>query len=172
MAATEDSWEHTVVPRLMAAGADLNLVYRVDVVTSEGFGGYLELPSDLPALEVKAISVGAVVLILDPLISRLSTALDSHKDQQVRQALEPLVNFLDRTGMAGLGLIHLNKGTSADTLSSVMGQSSLRRRRQVGPVRHQGPRGRDPSNPRGREEQPRPIRPEDIQLSHRGREGG
>ena len=25
VAATEDSWEHTIVPRLMAAGADLNL---------------------------------------------------------------------------------------------------------------------------------------------------
>jgi AAA domain len=120
VAATEDSWEHTVVPRLMAAGADLNLVYRIDVVTSEGFGGYLDLPADLPALEVKAREVGAALLLLDPLISRLSAALDSHKDQEVRQALEPLVGFLQRTGMAGLGLIHLNKGTSADTLSSIM----------------------------------------------------
>src|SRR5215472_1886296 len=27
VAATEDSWEHTIVPRLMAAGANLDLVY-------------------------------------------------------------------------------------------------------------------------------------------------
>jgi hypothetical protein len=31
VAASEDSWEHTIVPRLMAAGADLDLVYRVEV---------------------------------------------------------------------------------------------------------------------------------------------
>jgi MoxR-like ATPase len=31
VAATEDSWQHTIVPRLMAADADLDLVFRVDV---------------------------------------------------------------------------------------------------------------------------------------------
>ena len=36
VAASEDSWEHTMVPRLMAAGANLDLVYRVDVETAEG----------------------------------------------------------------------------------------------------------------------------------------
>src|SRR3954464_6558261 len=30
VAATEDSWGHTIVPRLMAADAHLALVYRVD----------------------------------------------------------------------------------------------------------------------------------------------
>ena len=29
--ATEDSWEHTIVPRLIAADADLTFVYRVEV---------------------------------------------------------------------------------------------------------------------------------------------
>lgn len=29
--ATEDSWQHTIVPRLIAAGADLTKVYRIDV---------------------------------------------------------------------------------------------------------------------------------------------
>jgi hypothetical protein len=30
---TEDSWARTVIPRLMVAGANLKLVYRVDVMT-------------------------------------------------------------------------------------------------------------------------------------------
>ena len=29
--ATEDPWSETIVPRLIAAGADLNRVYRCDV---------------------------------------------------------------------------------------------------------------------------------------------
>jgi AAA domain len=120
VAATEDSWEYTVVPRLAAAGADLDLVYRVEVVTAEGFGGYLSLPDDLPALDAKVRETGAVLLLLDPLMSRLSSRIDSHKDQDVRQALEPLVSFLQCSNIAGLGLIHLNKGTSSDTLSSIM----------------------------------------------------
>ena len=35
IAAQEDSWAQTIVPRLVAAGADLDRVYRVDVVESE-----------------------------------------------------------------------------------------------------------------------------------------
>jgi hypothetical protein len=33
IAAREDSWNRTIVPKLAAAGADMNLVFRVDVVT-------------------------------------------------------------------------------------------------------------------------------------------
>ena len=50
VAATEDSWGHTIVPRLMAAGADLDRVYRVDVQTYAGFETGLSLPRDLTAL--------------------------------------------------------------------------------------------------------------------------
>ena len=32
VAATEDSWEHTIAPRLLAAGADLAKVYRADII--------------------------------------------------------------------------------------------------------------------------------------------
>ncbi len=34
--AREDSWQRSIVPRLMAAGADLDLVYRAEVETGEG----------------------------------------------------------------------------------------------------------------------------------------
>ena len=51
IAATEDSWEYTIVPRLMAAGADLALVFRVDVETPGGGDAALSLPRDLPAVE-------------------------------------------------------------------------------------------------------------------------
>jgi hypothetical protein len=120
VAASEDSWEHTIVPRLMAAGADLDLVYRVDVVTSDGFDGSLDLPADLGQLESSAKAVGAVLLLLDPLMSRLSATLDSHKDAEVRRALEPLVGLAHRASMAVLGLIHVNKGSSTDALTSIM----------------------------------------------------
>ena len=56
VAATEDSWAHTIVPRLMAAGADLDRVYRVDVVTVEGTDSALSLPGDLVALGVSCVT--------------------------------------------------------------------------------------------------------------------
>ncbi len=123
--ATEDSWAHTVVPRLMAAGADLDLVMRADVVTSDNGLGSLSLPADLAAVELALREVDAALLLLDPLMSRLDASLDSHKDQEVRQALEPLTSLADRTGVTILGIIHVNKGTGNDPLTSVMGSRAF-----------------------------------------------
>ena len=120
VAATEDSWAHTIIPRLMAGGADLALVYRVDVATLEAIEGSLSLPHDLVGLEAAVRDVSAALIILDPLMSRLDANLDSHKDAEVRLALEPLVALADRTGAMILGLIHVNKSTSNDPLTTLM----------------------------------------------------
>lgn len=125
VAATEDSWAHTIVPRLMAAGADLRLVYRVDVETAVGFETGVSLPRDLVALEKAVREVGAALILLDPLMSRLDAKLDTHKDAEVRQALEPLVRIADKTNAAILGLIHLNKSISSDPLTMLMGSRAF-----------------------------------------------
>lgn len=125
VAATEDSWEHTIVPRLMAAGADLDRVYRVDVTTAEGDLTGLSLPRDLIALEKAVHDVGAALILLDPLMSRLAANLDTHKDAEVRIALEPLTALADRTGSAVLGLIHVNKSSSGDPLTLIMGSRAF-----------------------------------------------
>ncbi len=123
--ATEDSWAHTIVPRLMAAGADLDLVLRTDVVTSDNGPGSLSLPADLTAVERALREVNAALLLLDPLMSRLDATLDSHKDQEVRQALEPLTALADRTSVTIFGIIHVNKGIGNDPLTSVMGSRAF-----------------------------------------------
>jgi hypothetical protein len=123
--ATEDSWEHTIVPRLMGAHADLTRVFRVDVTTAAGTEGYLTLPADLPELERVVRDEDVALILLDPLMSRLDAELDSHKDQQVRQALEPLVAMADRLRAAVIGLIHVNKSLSTDPLNLVMGSRAF-----------------------------------------------
>lgn len=125
VAATEDSWEHTIVPRLMAAGADLERVYRVDVITAEGTETNLSLPGDLVALERVVRDVGAALIVLDPLLSRVDTALDTHKDAEVRIALEPLVTLAGATDAGVLGVIHVNKSSSSDVLTLLMGSRAF-----------------------------------------------
>jgi len=122
--ATEDSWAHTIVPRLMAAGADLARVFRVEVLNALDIHVGLSLPRDLIALERAAGETDAALLLLDPLMSRLGD-LDTHRDAEVRQALEPLVAIADRTGMAALGVMHHNKSGSADPLQVVMGSRAF-----------------------------------------------
>jgi AAA domain len=123
--ASEDSWEHTIVPRLIAAGADLTRVFRVEVVTADDVHLGLSLPRDLRAVERAAREADAALLLLDPLMSRLADDLDTHRDGDVRRALEPLVALADRAGMAVLGLIHHNKSGSTDPLQLVMGSKAF-----------------------------------------------
>jgi hypothetical protein len=120
VAATEDSWEHTIAPRLMAADADLELIQRIDVTTSGGFQSSLTLPSDLVALGDCVDRVQAALMLMDPLISRLDRKLDTYKDAEVRQALEPVVALADRFAISVVGLIHLNKSTTDDPLTAIM----------------------------------------------------
>jgi hypothetical protein len=44
--AVEDSWKFTIVPRLMAASADLTKVYRAEVETADEETDTLSLPAD------------------------------------------------------------------------------------------------------------------------------
>ena len=125
VAAAEDSWEHTIAPRLAAAGADMRKVGNVDVVTSGGVDSQVSLPADLDRLEHTLRDTGAVLLLLDPLLSRLGGNLDTHKDADVRVALEPVKAVADRSGAAVIGLIHVNKSGSSDPLSLLMGSRAF-----------------------------------------------
>jgi RecA-family ATPase len=125
VAATEDSWEHTIVPRLMAAGADLELIYRVHVTTKQGAEVSLTLPADLQEFERVVREVEAGLILMDPLMSRLSAKIDTHKDAEVRTALEPIVAIADQTSTSIIGLIHVNKSTSTDPLTMLMGSRAF-----------------------------------------------
>jgi hypothetical protein len=124
--ATEDSWAHTIVPRLIAAEANLDLVYRVDVVSADHIHVGLSLPRDTLGIEEIVAQTGAVMLVLDPLLSRLAENLDSHKDAEVRRALEPLTMVADRCNLFVLGLVHVNKsGGGGDVLDRLMGSRAF-----------------------------------------------
>ena len=122
--ATEDDWEMTVVPRLIAHGADLSKVFRVEVLYEDVHTG-LVLPKDIKAVEEAAKEVDAVLLLLDPLMSRIDGRLDTHKDAEVRRALEPMAAMAHTIGLCVWGIIHHNKGGSSDPLQAVMASKAF-----------------------------------------------
>jgi hypothetical protein len=125
IAASEDSWEHTIVPRLIAAGADLHRVFRIEVVTHDDMHISVSLPRDFTELDMIAAETKPGLMILDPLMSVIDAKLDTHRDRELRQALEPLTALADRTRMAIVGLIHHNKSGSTDALQLVMGSKAF-----------------------------------------------
>jgi AAA domain len=124
-AASEDSWERTIAPRLHAAGADLGMVYRVDVEEEGGLVMPLTLPVDCVDLEREIPIRGAAMLALDPLMSAIAVGIDTHKDRELRLALEPLSHVADSTGCAVVGLAHFNKSSSTDVLNLVTGSRAF-----------------------------------------------
>lgn len=124
--AAEDSWKFTIVPRLMAAGADLRLVYRVEVQTIEDETVTLSLPTDNKLLEDAITDNGVALVALDPLMSTISETLDTHVNRQVRQALDPLVRIADRTGAIVAGIAHFNKGIGTDAASLITASGAFK----------------------------------------------
>jgi len=118
--AGEDSWESVILPRLVAAGADLARIWRVEARTEDDRDDALSVPADLGQLTELCATHDIVLVILDPLMSVIHGSLDTHVDRQVRQALDPLARFATTTRVAVLGLIHVNKTITTDPLTSIM----------------------------------------------------
>jgi hypothetical protein len=120
-AATEDSWEYTIAPRMLAAGADMGRVFRIDVQVSEETYGKLSLPLDAKLIVKAARETEAAVLMCDPIISLVSDAINTFKAQELRSALEPLKRAAEEAGLALPGLVHFNKTKDTDVLSMISG---------------------------------------------------
>ncbi|SFN53857.1 AAA family ATPase [Dokdonella immobilis] len=117
----EDDPGDTLIPRLRAAGANLDRVFFVgDVADAEGVR-YFDPARDVQALSIEADRIGNVSLIVaDPVVS--AVAGDSHKNTEVRRALQPLVELADRIGAAILGITHFSKGSQGrDPTERVVG---------------------------------------------------
>lgn len=123
--ATEDSWSHTIAPRLLAHGADPQRVFRMEVEVDGAAHAQLRLPAHQDDVEAAATEVDASLLILDPLISRLDAKLDTHRDAEVRRALEPLVKMCENARIACVGLIHHSKRDTTDPLQLIMASKAF-----------------------------------------------
>jgi hypothetical protein len=123
-ATSEDAWEFTMVPRLLAAGADLARVGRVQV-EDDGIVIGLTTPVDVPALKVYIATHDVAMLVLDPLTSVMDGRIDAHRDREVRTALEPLGQLAEATGAAVLGLVHLGKGLGSDPVNLILGSRAF-----------------------------------------------
>lgn len=121
--ATEDSWDYTIKPRLVAAGANCDRVYWLDIEAADDMEG-LNLVKDRDQLRMACEQLDVALLVLDPLMSRIGDK-DSHKDAEVRQALEPLVKIADEMRFSIIGLMHHNKSGSTNPLNLVMGSTAF-----------------------------------------------
>lgn len=125
----EESWAQAIRPKLQAAGADLELVHRLDVEIKDTDGDIIEmldLPGDNRLLEKAIAESGAVAVFIDPLLSVLTSKIDSHKEREVRTVLDPLARIADRTGCAIIGICHFSKASSTDVATLITGSGAFK----------------------------------------------
>lgn len=117
----EDDPADTLLPRLMAAGADPSRCYFVGGTCIDGELQAFDPSRDMAALELQAQIIGDIkLLVVDPVVS--AVAGDSHKNTEVRRALQPLVDLASRLDAAVLGISHFSKGgAGSDPASRVVG---------------------------------------------------
>lgn len=107
----EDAWETVLVPRLIAAGADLNMVGRLSIAAhteDETCEVTPKLPLDTAAFSDAISQTGAVLVLIDPIASTMSG--DLHREADVRLAVDALARVADDTGAVTMFVRHFGKG--------------------------------------------------------------
>jgi hypothetical protein len=109
----EDDPKDTVVPRLMAAGADLNCIEIVQMVHEAGKNRMFSLVSDLDLLRQTVLKIGDVKMIqIDPITAYLGVKqIDSFRTTDVRAVLGPVTDLASQLMVSIVGIMHFNKKT-------------------------------------------------------------
>jgi alkylated DNA nucleotide flippase Atl1 len=118
----EDSFDSVVVPRLYAAGADLNLV---DTLSEEDGADFLDIRRDSERLRELIADRGYRIVFLDALLDTLGVDVDDWRSKAVRDALRPLRRAARDVEVAMLGSLHPNKGQRGSFRDLVSGSHSF-----------------------------------------------
>ena len=106
----EDDPADTLLPRLLAAGADRQRCFFIEGARADdGEVQPFDPSRDLQGLLQAIQQIGGIrLLVIDPVVSAVTG--DSHKNTEVRRALQPLVNLATACDCAVLGITHFAKG--------------------------------------------------------------
>lgn len=106
---SEDSPDDTLVPRLIASGADMSRCHFIEGITQNGESMPFDPSQDISELHKAVERIGGVsLLIIDPIVS--AVAGDMHRANDVRRSLQAVVDFAEVHKCAVIGITHFAKG--------------------------------------------------------------
>ncbi len=112
---SEDDPADTLVPRLMAMNANRKKIHFIQGrINDKGEQEPFDPAEDMPLLKARAAAIGGVkLMMLDPIVSAVKG--DSHKANETRRSLQPVVDFAMEMKAAVVGISHFTKGSKGST---------------------------------------------------------
>jgi hypothetical protein len=120
----EDDWEDTVLPRLLALGADVRHVHRlVGVRSADGRLSPFTL-AHFQELDLKLEECPAIKLVvIDPAGAYVGAGVDDHRDSELRALLGPLAELAARRGVTVLLVKHFCKAPAVKAVVKIGGST-------------------------------------------------
>lgn len=120
----EDEPEDTILPRVISAGGNPELVIILATVPSKRSPRPLIFPEDLDIVRKTIKRVGAALWEIDPLTGFLDNSVDMYKDSSVRRFLYEIRSLAKETGTAVSYVHHLNKNEDASYKNRLTGAAA------------------------------------------------
>lgn len=122
---SEDAADDTLVPRLIASGADMSRCHFIEGITENGQSVPFDPAQDILDLYRAVDRIGGVsLLIIDPIVS--AVAGDMHKANDVRRSLQAVVDFAEANQCAVVGITHFAKnGAGKSPQDRVIGSQAF-----------------------------------------------
>ena len=118
----EDAAEHVLLPRLVAAGADLTRIRLLNGTIDEAGKVRPFSLNDIDLLEVQFAECEFSLLIIDPISGPIANAGgQDNLETDVRPLLEALAQFAEKHGVAVVGVKHLGKGDRENATMRTLG---------------------------------------------------
>ena len=117
----EDAPQDTILPRLIAADADIRRVEIMDVVYKDETKRLLSLPTDMQDLYDFVIRTRSRLVVIDPIAAFMDRGLDPYKDHDIRMVMTPLEKLAEEARCAILIIAHFNKKEEATALHRIGG---------------------------------------------------
>jgi hypothetical protein len=118
----EDDPARTIVPRLVAAGADLSRIHVIESIKlANGSDALPSLRADLDAISAAAARLGDCrLIVVDPVTAYLK-GVDDNRNSALRGVLSPLKNLSERLRAAVVLVSHLTKTVSRSGKHRIIG---------------------------------------------------
>lgn len=125
---SEDDFDDVIVPRFLTAGGDITKLHYIPPFLDEaGNRRAFEPSTDMGILAARAAELPDLAAIgIDSIAAMSGKGSDSHKNAEMRRALQPAVDLAAEHRICLLGITHFTKGTQGnDPLERITGSLAL-----------------------------------------------